>query len=110
VFDPVLECEQEARRVGEMGRVVDRRSRGADAPSISTQVMLPISDSGTVPKKAGGRDQYGYFRASAKAGYRRYLKSLPLCWYCRRVKLAEKKRREVGLCAECEKRGSYAKD
>ena len=46
------------------------------------------------------------FRASIKA----YFASLPICSMCRRKKLITKHRREVGLCAGCEKKGNYAKD
>ena len=36
-----------------------------------------------------------------------YQASLPLCSRCRRKKLVTKHRREVGLCAGCEKKGSF---
>ena len=40
------------------------------------------------------------FRASIKI----YLASVPVCSRCRRKKLITKRRREVGLCAGCEKK------
>jgi hypothetical protein len=45
------------------------------------------------------------FRDSIK----RYYASMPVCQRCRKKKLIEKRRREVGLCAGCEKKASYAK-